>query len=44
MLCGYSGVDQHLAVRLLNHLGVPGTGELVFDLADDLFQQVLHGD
>ena len=41
---GYPGVHQHLAVVLMNHLGVPGAGELVLDLADDLFQHVLHGD
>ena len=44
ILCGYSGINQHCAVRLVNHLGVPGTGELVLYLADDLLQQILHGD
>ena len=44
ILCGYSGINQYCAVRLVNHLGVPGTGELVLYPAYDFLQQILHRD
>ena len=44
VLGGYPGIHQHGPIGLAHHLGIPGPGELVFYLADNLLQQVLHGD